>query len=162
MSLSANETLARDALSRDPARLGPVVGLLDAANLPGLPERIESRQAEALGLFKGETASVLRDVAPYLIRLPADSLLLRDFLNDSSLPWAMWRKRPGVLLQTDLDLAALARHLRRFLRVTTPDGMFFFQFWEPASARAYFDTIASSEDRPRWFFPAKAVKFRRS
>lgn len=153
MSLSANETLARDALSRDPARLGPVVGLLDAANLPGLPERIESRQAEALGLFKGETASVLRDVAPYLIRLPADSLLLRDFLNDSSLPWAMWRKRPGVLLQTDLDLAALARHLRRFLRVTTPDGMFFFRFWEPASARAYFDTIASSEDRPRWFFP---------
>ncbi|MDO5604353.1 MAG: DUF4123 domain-containing protein [Paracoccus sp. (in: a-proteobacteria)] len=130
-----------------------VVGLLDAATLPGLPERVAGRGQESLCLFHGDKAEELRDVAPYLVGMTADSPLMRDFLNDGKMPWAMWPRRPGMLFVTDLSLPALQRHLRRFLRVTTPRGTFFFRFWEPASALAYFDAIAANPDRGRWFFP---------
>lgn len=148
-----SEIIPRPELARSLADRGRLVGLLDAASLPGLPERIESRRLTALSLFLGDLAETLRDVAPYLVRMESDGQLMRDFLNDADMPWAMWKKRPGLLLLTEMELPDLQRHFRRLLRVRTDDGTFFFRFWEPGSALAYFDEIAGHEDRGRWFFP---------
>ncbi|MFV0411366.1 MAG: DUF4123 domain-containing protein [Paracoccus sp. (in: a-proteobacteria)] len=153
MTSRGQEFIPRQLLLDQLAGRGPVIALLDAANLPGLPERIESRRVEALSLFQGKSAEELRDVAPYLVRMDPDSPLMRDFLNSHDVPWAMWGKRPGLLILSDLDLEALQKHFRRFLRVQTERGTFFFRFWEPASAAAYFEAIEDSPDRGRWFFP---------
>ena len=147
------DLIPRPGLTHDLSRHRTVVGLLDAACLPGLPERLESREIPALSLFQGDLAEKLRDVAPYLVQMDPAGTLMRDFVNDADLPWAMWPKRPGILILTELELPALQRHFRRLLRVRTDDGTFFFRFWEQASALAYFDAIAASEDRGRWFYP---------
>lgn len=151
--LLGKDLIPRPGLTHDLARHRTVVALLDAACLPGLPERIESRQIPALSLFQGDLAEKLRDVAPYLVQLEPGGTLMRDFVNDGDVPWAMWKKRPGILILGDLDLPALQKHFRRLLRVQTDDGTFFFRFWEQASALAYFDAISLSEDRGRWFYP---------
>lgn len=146
-------SIPRAGLTLDLSRHRAVVALLDAACLPGLPERLESRAMPTLSLFQGDLAETLRDVAPYLVQIDPAGSLMRDFVNDGDLPWAMWKKRPGILIATDLDLAALQKHFRRLLRVRTDDGTFFFRFWEQASALAYFAAITDSADRGRWFYP---------
>ena len=147
------DLIPRPGLAHDLSAYRTVVALLDAACLPGLPERLESREIPALSLFQGDLATQLRDVAPYLVRMDVAGSLMRDFLNEADLPWAMWKKRPGILILSDLDLAALQKHFRRLLRVRAEDSTFFFRFWEQASALAYFDALATSEDRGRWFYP---------
>lgn len=147
------ELIPRPGLTHDLSGYRTVVALLDAACLPGLPERLESREIPALSLFQRDLATQLRDVAPYLVQMEVGGALMRDFLNDTDLPWAMWKKRPGILILGDLDLAALQKHFRRLLRVRAEDGTFFFRFWEQASALAYFDALSASEDRGRWFYP---------
>ncbi|MFD1796552.1 DUF4123 domain-containing protein [Paracoccus aurantiacus] len=153
MSRPDSELIPRNKLAQHLAESGDVVAILDAASLPGLPERIESRQIAALCLFTGDLTETLRDVAPYLMRLAPENPLLRDYVNDGDVPWAMWKKRAGILMRTDLGLSELQRHFRRMLRVRTESGTFFFRFWEPATAHAYFSEIALSEDRGRWFYP---------
>ena len=147
------DLIPRPGLAHDLSAHRTVVALLDAACLPGLPERLESREIPALSLFQGDLATQLRDVAPYLVQMETGGALMRDFLNDTDLPWAMWKKRPGILILGDLDLAALQKHFRRLLRVRAEDSTFFFRFWEQASALAYFDALATSADRGRWFYP---------
>lgn len=128
-----------------------VTALLDATCLPGLPEWIDSRAAEALCLFKGDTALKMRDVAPYLVR---SEKLLSTFADVRNSPWAMWYKRPGILILSDLDLAALQKHFRRFLRPEKQGHTYFFRFWEPEPAMAYFECLDRNEsDRQRWFYP---------
>ncbi|WP_299290343.1 DUF4123 domain-containing protein [uncultured Paracoccus sp.] len=152
MSLG-KDLIPRPGLAHDLSAYRTVVALLDAACLPGLPERLESREIPALSLFQGDLGARLRDVAPYLVQMDTAGTLMRDFVNDADLPWAMWKKRPGILILGDLDLAALQKHFRRLLRVRAEDGTFFFRFWEQSSALAYFDAIATSEERGRWFYP---------
>ena len=147
------DLIPRPGLAHDLSAHRTVVALLDAACLPGLPERLESREIPALSLFQGDLATQLRDVAPYLVQMDTAGSLMRDFVNDADLPWAMWNRRPGILIVTDLDLPALQRHFRRLLQVRAEDSTFFFRFWEQASALAYFGALAASDDRGRWFYP---------
>ena len=147
------DLIPRPGLAHDLSAHRTVVALLDAACLPGLPERLESREIPALSLFQGDLATQLRDVAPYLVQMETGGSLMRDVLNDADLPWAMGKKRPGILILGNLDLAALQKHFRRLLRVRAEDSTFFFRFWEQASALAYFDALATSADRGRWFYP---------
>ncbi len=123
---------------------GSVTALIDGASLPGLAAGIEAAGATALGLFQGQTASRLREVAPYLLQLGKDALM------PDGLPGGQF---PGILIETSLDLAALCRHFRRFMRIESEGQIYFFRFWDPPTARAYFDAIATSAERGRWFFP---------
>ncbi len=136
------------------ADLGQVHALLDAARLPGLPELLESRDIPARCLFQGKAADELRDVAPYLAQTDPVGPLLPHLLDDTDMPWAMWQKSPGILIVSDIDLASLTQHFRRFLRVQTDRGPNFFRFWEPVAAQAYFTALEGNDDmQDRWFFP---------
>lgn len=121
--------------------------------MPGLPDRAAELATETRSLFNGEAARTLREVGPSLLRMNGPGPLLDGFLSSGREPLAMWDRHPGILLATGLGLDALARHLRRFMRVEAPHGVFFFRFWDPPGAVGYFDAIAESDDRDRWFYP---------
>ena len=88
--------------------------VLDAARLPGLPERLEAEGVPYRSLFQGQAAQELRDVAPYLVQVSPSDRLLRDFTAPTPpLLRAMWSKRPGLLIASDLELTA--RRKRWFL-----------------------------------------------
>ncbi|WP_414897115.1 DUF4123 domain-containing protein [Rhodovulum sp. YEN HP10] len=151
--MSRTSLISRGDLQRHLAASGSTFALLDAARLPGLVDRLEGRGYEPLCLFQGAAAETLADAAPYLVRLEGDSDLLRHFLDDGDLYWAMWRKRPGILIETGMTAGALRKHLRRFLRVSIDGTAFFFRFWEPAAAASYFQALTSPARRAPWFFP---------
>ncbi|MCG7628587.1 DUF4123 domain-containing protein [Epibacterium sp. MM17-32] len=127
--------------------------VLDGACLPGLPERLEASNAAFECLFQGDAAEDLRDVAPYLVEVAQGGELLRDFVDTQDTPQAMWHKRPGILIATDMEIAPLRKHLRRFLRVTVEARPYLFRFWEAAPARVYFQALQTQERRSRWFLP---------
>lgn len=148
----ADAVIAESAKAGDGADGGGrIVALLDAACLPGLPERLEDWDAPSLAMFQGDAAEDLRDVAPYFVEM--DAAVFRHFVNDQDVHWAMWRKRAGVLIATDLSLEELRKHFRRFLRVETAASVYFFRFWEPAAARDYFRALPRGDRRERWFLP---------
>lgn len=136
-----------------------IFALLDAACLEGLPELLRAEDLPHKSLFSGKLADSAEGAAPYLVELHPHSNLLRALLSDredrSTGPGAFWAAQAGIFLATRLTLDALRQHLRRFLRVLDPDGAaYFFRFWQPACAEAYFAGLA---DRParaaRWFYP---------
>ncbi|WP_175500603.1 DUF4123 domain-containing protein [Litoreibacter janthinus] len=147
-------TLCKDDFLDSISDEGTVLALIEASVVPGLCETIEAEGLTAHCLFKGQLAEDLRDVAPYLVRLPKTSSILRQMLNEDDKPWALWDKRPGILIRSDMAGSDLVKHLRRFLRLHHGEKPFFFRFWEQASALAYFDAIASDAQKwRRWFFP---------
>lgn len=139
---------AADALAQG----GGIVALLDAGRVPGLVERLETGASPYLCLFQGDAAETLADTAPWLVALRPGDPLLRRFLDDRALDWALWDKGAGILLRTNLPLEALRRHLRRFLRIELEDGVFFFRFWQPDMARTYFAGLGPAR-LSRWMFP---------
>ncbi len=134
-----------------------VMACLDANRICNLRELLETTEAEHLCLFKGELAKEAGDAAPWLVKLRSGDKLLR-MLHTTSLPtrsnpFALREAEAGIFIHTSMDLQALRRHLRRFLRVTTAeDRNFLFRFWEPSIAATYFGGM---NDRPemvlRWF-----------
>ncbi len=134
-----------------------VIACLDANRIGNLRELLETTGAPHLCLFKGELAEEAGDAAPWLVKLRPGDKLLR-MLQATSLParmnpFALREAEAGIFIHTDMSLADLRQHLRRFLRVATADGRnFLFRFWEPSIAAVYF---AGLNDRPdmitRWF-----------
>lgn len=147
------DIVARQKLPGIAGRPGTMFALLDAANLPGLHAQIQTLGAAALCLFKGASAKTLRDVAPYLLRLDGDSAFLAGWLGCDADPAAPRDQFPGILIQADIAPHDLCAHFRRFMRVEATGQHYFFRFWDPPAATAYFDAIADSADRGRWFFP---------
>ncbi|WP_317385521.1 DUF4123 domain-containing protein [Tritonibacter scottomollicae] len=154
--MSSKKFIARDALVETVRAYSGLFLVLDATCLPGLPERLEAEGVPYSSLFQGQTAHELRDVAPYLVQVSPSDRLLRDFTDPTDNPRAIWPKRPGLLIACELELTALRKHLRRFLRVEIGDQAFFFRFWEAGSARAYFAALTEPNRRKRWFLPREA------
>ncbi|WP_412074271.1 DUF4123 domain-containing protein [Tritonibacter mobilis] len=154
-AVTPQEVLPDDFFSPD----GAIFAVLDASCLESLPVLLEAEGLEHVSLFSGELASVAGDAAPYLVRLPQESDLLRALLTTSEdgkvKAGAFWAAQAGIFVQTSLSLSQLRTHLRRFMRVLDAhERAYFFRFWEPVCAEAYFaglDTRASKA--ARWFHP---------
>lgn len=147
------DIVARNNLPGMSGRPGLIFALLDGTQLPERPDRIDALGPSAVSLFKGAAAERLRDVAPYLVRLPGDAPLLAALLTGSLAPDAICEHVPGILIQSDLGPEALRQHFRRLMRVEASGQHYLFRFWDPTTAAAYFDAVTDSEDRGRWFFP---------
>lgn len=130
-------------------RPGTVCALLDAASLAGLHNTIKTLGTSALCLFTGPSAENLRDVAPYLLPLHDGSPLQPVDIAGEKTQAGF----PGIIIQTEIALNDLRRHFRRFMRIEVAGQLYFFRFWDPPATNAYFDAIAESPDRSRWFFP---------
>ena len=138
---------------------GRVHAVLAGGRIPHLVERLETMDPPRTCLFGGELAENAAELAPWLVELAPDAPLLRQMLchvpGDAGSMHGFMSLGAGMLIRSDLETMALRAHLRRFLRVLDARGRpFFFRFWEPESAAAYF---AGLSDRPatmaRWMRP---------
>ena len=125
----------------------PLFALLDAARNPKLIELLSASREEFRSLYEGNSAVDLALLAPYLVRLPPQSLLLQRLVREG------WGKSWGIYLTCGLPLADLRHHLRHFLMVDIEGGNpVYFRFYDPRVLRVYLPTCAD-EERHQFFGP---------
>jgi hypothetical protein len=91
-------------------------------------------------LYAGAIPRALAAVAPYAIRLERGHPFTHRLLDDA------WGKSWGIFGTTAVDLEAVRRHLRRFLRVQREDGKtMLFRFYDPRVLRIYLPTCTAPE-----------------
>jgi hypothetical protein len=142
----------------------PLFAIMDAARVPNLVALLESSGLPHQCLF-ADALGDSSEAAPWLVRLEPDHDLTRAIFTiaDPPGPSHLWPTAP-LLLQAEIGLDALRKHLRRFLRVQSEDRskLWLFRFWEPTVVPYYFSAIA---DRPelmaRWFRPREGGRILR-
>ncbi|EPX81843.1 DUF4123 domain-containing protein [Litoreibacter arenae] len=111
-----------------------VYAILDAAQISGLPELLETSGLEYRCLFKGEAYEELRDVAPWIVQLKEGSNFVRNLFTRSKAPWHLWDAGAGVFVQSRSDLNDVWAHFRKFTKVQDEEGRWYYQrYWEPTS-----------------------------
>lgn len=122
-----------------------LLALFDAARLTGLPVFLREAGAEFACLYRGQPATDLAHVAPYLVKLPLNSLVLPWLLVDTAAAESV------VFLVSDADPDEIRQHLRRFLMVLDTRGSEnFFRFYDPRVLGPFLE--ASSPDEAAQFF----------
>lgn len=159
---ASSEILARDATPETIAKHlfaggGRLIACIDANRITNLPMLLETEGLGRLCLFKGDLAEETGAQAPWLVSLTPDDRFLLSLLRASGRttesPYAHLEREVGIFLATDAPIDLIQRHLRRFLRVQAQDQrFFFFRFWEPWVAKAYFPGLRARPDMVRrWF-----------
>lgn len=133
--------------------------ILDAAKLLDLSEPLSRSGLAHLCLFKGEAQEQMGDAAPWIVRLQEGNSFTRNLFTRSKAPWHLWDAQAGIFLRSRCRIEELQAHLRRFTRLQDETGAwYYFRFWEPAVAAAYFPTLVG---RPglarRWFQPRQGA-----
>ena len=127
----------------------PLYAVLDAARDIRIMALLMQSKEEHQSLYEGAEGAKLSQVAPYLVRLDKDSLLLGSLLLEG------WGKSWGVYLTCASEFAEVRRHLRRFLEVQLPDGkQVYFRFYDPRVLRVYLPTC-TAEETNQFFGPIK-------
>jgi len=110
----------------------PLYAILDAARSTRVLELLSAAKEPFQCLYTGESAVALATCAPYLVRLPAKSRLLRNLVREG------WSQSWGVYLTCEASLAELRKHLRHFLMVKTEAGEdLYFRFYDPRVLRVF-------------------------
>jgi hypothetical protein len=123
----------------------PLYAVLDAARTPRVLELLSSAEEQFQCLYDGESAVELAACAPYLVRLPERSRLLRKLVRHG------WGQSWGVYFVCEAPFAEVRKHLRHFLMVKTEDGKdYFFRFYDPRVLGVFLQTC--EEDQEREFF----------
>jgi hypothetical protein len=129
----------------------PLFALLDAAQEPKLVGWLYEFKVEYASLYEGQKGVEMQYVAPYLVRLPADSIFL-GFLAKKG-----WGKNWGVYLTCDQSLQEVRQHLRHFLMVKLPNGkVVYFRFYDPRVLRVFLATL-NEEQTSEFFGPLRSL-----
>lgn len=119
-----------------------VYAVLDGSQVENLPQQLAD--LESACLFSPPLDPMLDAAAPRLVKLspgcPGTELALRQGWN---IHW-------GIILVTDgdVDLDALRSHLRRNLRVRSPNGRpLLFRFFDPRAFRSVIPTMDAAQRR---------------
>jgi hypothetical protein len=120
---------------------GAVFAVLDGASVPGLLDRLYGNvRPEFECLYRGNLEPDMAEVAPYLVRLEADSEFTSWVLSEG------WGKHWGVFAVTPADLRAMRMHLRRFVKVHDAEGKpLYFRYYDPRVLRTYLPTCNAKE-----------------
>src|SRR5271166_2103043 len=89
----------------------PLYAILDAARDIKILALLMQTKEEHQSLYEGVQGDKLAHVAPYLVHLQKDSLLLGSLVLEG------WGNSWGVYLTCDRDVQEVRRHLRHFLEV---------------------------------------------
>jgi len=112
------------------AERGRLFAVLDAADAPGVFELLADEEVVTEELFASDADPALSFSAPYLT--PLDEQVL------ARLRETVWSDEWGLLIETDIPLAVLQRHLRRFLLVDHPSGKtVYFRMYDPRVLRRF-------------------------
>ncbi len=113
----------------------PLYAILDAARDTAILKLLREASPEYQSLYEGAQGEELKDVAPYLVRLPGDSPVLKSLVSEGC------GKSWGVYLSCDLPLKELREHLRRFSKKKLPNGEHvFFRYYDPRVLRVFLPT----------------------
>lgn len=130
-------------------RYQPLYAILDAARDVRIPALLTHSNEEQQSLYEGVEGDKLAQVAPYLVRVDKDSLLL------ASLVFEGWGHNWAVFLTFTGDFQELRQHLRHFLEVEMPDGkQVYFRFYDPRVLRTFLPTCNADESN-QFFGPVK-------
>jgi hypothetical protein len=127
----------------------PLYAILDAARDVRILALLMQSKEQYQSLYEGVEGDKLAQVAPYLVRLEKDSLLLSSLILEG------WGNSWGVFLSCADDLQAVRRYLRHFLEVQLPDGkQVYFRFYDPRVLRVFLPTCTADETN-QFFGPVK-------
>jgi hypothetical protein len=117
-----------------------VYAVLDAARDPRVHRMVLDCGMKFACLYAGAVPPQLAEVAPYVVRLRPTSASTREILD------AGWGQSWGFFATAQVDLEAVRRHLRRFLRVQREDGRtLVFRYYDPRVLRTYLPTCTPAE-----------------
>lgn len=133
-------------------------GVVDAALIDALEERLIGEGLRHMSLFSGEARREHGAAGPWLVSLDETSPLLRQLmtaLGEQDNDWAFWQRQAAVFIRTGMSFDHLAAHLKRFTRVQDEDGRWMmFRFYNPSVLSAYLKGIEDWPERlRRWFYP---------
>jgi hypothetical protein len=128
---------ARSALAQA-ARSSGLYAVLDAARDRRVLELCRESVEEARSLYEGLKGETLSEVAPRLLRLPAESALLDRLVLEG------WGKRWGIFVTCPLPFEEVRRHLRRFLMVEDEETgePLYFRYYDPGVLRVFLPTCS--------------------
>jgi hypothetical protein len=127
----------------------PLYAILDAARDIKILALLLQSKEEYQSLYEGVEGATLAQVAPYLVKLGRDSLLLGSLVLEG------WGNSWGVYLSCASELQEIRRHLRHFLEVQLPDGkQVYFRFYDPRVLRVFLPTCTVDETN-QFFGPIK-------
>ena len=118
----------------------PLFTILDSARDIKILALLMQSKEEHQSLYEGVEGAKLAQVAPYLVRLTKDSLLLGSLVLEG------WGNSWGVFLTCDREFQDVRRHLRHFLEVQLPDGkQVYFRYYDPRVLRVFLPTCNPDE-----------------
>lgn len=128
--------------------------VIDAARDPSIFDFLVDHQDELTTqcLYKGDAASELAEVAPYLMALDGtDATPARRFLDEG------WGQSRFILLCTTLAFDDLRLHLRKLTFAQMPDGAaVLFRFYDPRVTRIFLPTCDTAQ-LSRFFGPITRI-----
>lgn len=128
----------------------PLFAILDAARDPMVLPLLMQSEHEYQSLYEGTKGDALAGVAPYLVKLPPDSTLLSQLVDQG------WGNSWGIYLTSDQSFNDVRKHFRKFLMVEMPDGeKVYFRFYDPRVLRDYLPTC-SPEQTEKLYGPVRS------
>lgn len=114
--------------------------ILDAARDDKIYPAVLRADCEWSCIYRGDAATTMAAVAPYLVELKLDSRFTPWLIDEA------WGKSWGIFLTTPVKMEALRNHLRRLVMAKLPDGRnVYFRFYDPRVMRAYLPTCTKDE-----------------
>jgi len=114
--------------------------VLDAARDNAIYPAVLRADCEWCCLYRGDAATTMAEVAPYLVELNVESRFTSWLLQNA------WGNSWGVFLTAPVKMEALRNHLRRLVFVKLPDGRnVYFRFYDPRVLRVYLPTCTPEE-----------------
>jgi len=118
----------------------PLYAILDTARDIKIYALLLNCKEEHQSLYEGQEGAKLSQVAPYLVRLKQDSLLLETLVREG------WGQNWGVYLTCTREFQEVRKHFRHFLEVQLPDGkQVYFRFYDPRVLRVFLPTCTPED-----------------
>jgi len=117
-----------------------VFAVLDGASIPNLPSILYEHQPECVCLYRGELATDMAEVAPYLVRLDPGATCTEWVIGQG------WGKHWGIFAVSQGNLLTLRSHFRNFLMIYDGAGNpLYFRYYDPRVMRVYLPTCNAKE-----------------
>jgi len=118
----------------------PVFAILDGASAPGLVKSFYEHEPEYCCLYRGELEPDMAAVAPYLVRLEAESKFTELILTEG------WGAHWGSFVVSSANLRTLRDHFRNFHTVELPDQRtVLFRYYDPRILRTFLPVCNAAE-----------------
>lgn len=118
----------------------PVFAILDGASAPNLVKHLYEHEPEYCCLYRGELEPDMATVAPYLVRLEAESKFTELVLTEG------WGNHWGSFVISPATLRVLRDHFRAFHTVELPDQRtVLFRYYDPRVLRNFLPVCNPTE-----------------